>query len=360
VIAPHPAWAGRVLSLLIAGVLTAAAHTEPTSFIDLRKTADGFDLTLNASTTDLAHDLPDVEPAMLLNPVIAAAEQERLAAIFFSRFEMLANGQPLSGQFRGSEPEPEKSDLRLRFAFASNAGTDALEIRCRLFPYDHRHQTFLNFYQEEKLQRQVVFDAQTEVHSFSLLAPQSAAAVIFRFIAQGVHHIAIGPDHILFVVGLLLAGGSFGVLLRIITAFTLAHSITLAMAVLGLVNPPPGFIEPLIALSIVFVGLHTLLRKPGRDPRMLFAFGFGLIHGFGFAYALQAMELPRRALALSLVSFNVGVEVGQACIVALIAPALWWLHLRHPSLARRVVTVGSLCVAAAGAVWFVQRVAFSE
>ncbi len=297
---------------------------------------------------------------MLLNPVIAATHHDQLAAIFLSRFQILAGGQPITGQFRGSEPLPEQADLRLRFRFASNADFDALEIRSRLFPYDSRHQTFLSFYRGENLQRQLVFDAATAVHSFSASAPQSGAAVIFRFLAEGVHHIFIGPDHILFVVGLLLAGGSFGVLLKIITAFTVAHSVTLVLAVLGWVNPPAGLVEPIIALSIVFVGMYTLLRKSGRDPRMLFAFGFGLIHGFGFAYALQALELPPRALALSLVSFNFGVELGQACIVAAVAPVLWWLHRRHGSLARWIVTVGSLCVTVAGLVWFVERVAFAD
>src|SRR6185436_149898 len=105
-------------------------------------------------------------------------------------------------------------------------------------------------------------------------------------------------------------------ILKIVTGFTIAHSITLALATLGIVNPPARIIEPLIALSVLYVGVDNLRTKRGpTDYRALIAFGFGFIHGFGFAGVLREFGLPQGALGVSLFAFNVGVEIGQMCIV---------------------------------------------
>jgi hypothetical protein len=168
----------------------------------------------------------------------------------------------------------------------------------------------------------------------------------------------IGPDHILFLIGLLLLGGSLRQLFFIVTAFTLAHSVTLSVAALGIVSPPARVIEPAIALSIVYVGADNLLVKDGRDMRPWIALSFGFIHGFGFANVLREMELPTRALGWSLFSFNVGVEIGQVVIVALVASALGALRSRNAVLGRRIALAGSILVICAGAFWFVQRVFF--
>ena len=149
---------------------------------------------------------------------------------------------------------------------------------------------------------------------------QGLWAVFTAFTASGIHHIAIGPDHILFIVGLLLLGGSIRRLLAIVTAFTLGHSVTLALATLQIVEPPARLIEPAIALSIVYVGADNLLvGQRGRDVRPWVALFFGLVHGFGFASVLRETGLPPRALGLSLFSFNLGVEIGQAAIVVAVS-----------------------------------------
>ena len=114
----------------------------------------------------------------------------------------------------------------------------------------------------------------------------------------GIHHILIGPDHLLFLVGLLLLGGTIRQLLLVVTSFTLAHSITLSLAALNIVSPPARIIEPAIALSIVYVGADNLLARGGRDVRAWIAFAFGFIHGFGFANVLREMDLPRAGARL--------------------------------------------------------------
>jgi hydrogenase/urease accessory protein HupE len=326
----------------------------------------GIEVSLQASATDFSHDLPAVEPGMLLTAPGAEREKVRLVAILAERFVMEADGKPLRAELRAIEPLPEPRDVRLRLHFAWNEPPRALQIRCRLFPYDPRHKTYLDVYGlNEGLERQAIFDNTVETLEFQPGARQSTVSVVGQFLAEGVHHIFIGPDHILFVVGLLLLGGTLRHLLKIVSAFTLAHSITLVLATLEIVTLPARLVESTIALSIVVVGVHALLARRGEDARaarpdarLLFAFGFGLIHGFGFASVLSELELPRHALGWSLFAFNLGVEAGQACIVLAVAPLLALLSARgKPALARGILTAGSLGVIAAGAFWFVQRVA---
>jgi hypothetical protein len=162
----------------------------------------------------------------------------------------------------------------------------------------------------------------------------------------------------LFLVGLLLMGGSIRRLAMVVTSFTIAHSITLSLAALNLVTPPARLIEPAIALSIIYVGADNLLAQGGRDVRAWIAFAFGFIHGFGFANVLREMDLPSRALGWSLFSFNFGVEIGQLLVVIAVASAFAALRSRSEWAKRRLVFAGSIVVIAAGTFWFIQRVFF--
>src|SRR5262249_43100003 len=149
----------------------------------------------------------------------------------------------------------------------------------------------------------------------------SAGAVLSGYVRLGITHILLGADHLLFVLGLLLLVPSLGMLVRTITAFTLAHSVTLGLAVLGLIAVPAAPVEALIAASIVLVALE-LVRDPGAAPTLgrrapwAIALGFGLLHGLGFAGALADVGLPADRIPLALLGFNAGVEVGQLAFVA--------------------------------------------
>lgn len=185
-----------------------------------------------------------------------------------------------------------------------------------------------------------------------------------RFLRLGAEHIFQGGDHLAFLLGVLLLGGTFRQLLGIVTAFTLAHSVTLAVATLGWLVPAPRLIEPLIALSILAVAAENLLalRSPLSTARVnasiarrwRLTFGFGLVHGFGFAGALRALELPRAMLAPSLLTFNLGVELGQLVIVALAWPLLRWVR-GLPGMWPGGMRWASTAVAALGVFWLVQR-----
>jgi hydrogenase/urease accessory protein HupE len=215
----------------------------------------------------------------------------------------------------------------------------------------------VNVYEGGSLRVQEVLDGTRAGFTYDRVIERIDRVQIFtRFLREGVHHIFIGPDHILFIVGLILTGGGLRRLLKVVTAFTVAHSMTLALAVSGVVHPSAGIVEPAIAASVIVVGAENLLSRSGRrDLRPVLAFVFGLIHGFGFASVLQDLGLPRSGLAVSLVAFNAGVEVGQAAIVLTLAPVLHALSRRSTRVGRGVVVAGSLVVMAAGGYWLVVR-----
>jgi hydrogenase/urease accessory protein HupE len=180
-----------------------------------------------------------------------------------------------------------------------------------------------------------------------------------KFVPVGIHHIFIGPDHLIFLVGLLLFGGSIRRLLFIVTGFTVSHSLALSLSVLGVVAPPERLVESIIALSIIYVGVDNLMSRDGRDMRVLIAILFGFIHGFGFASVLREMGLPRESLGWSLFSFNLGVEVGQLVVVSVMALTLKILREQSQLAARRFAYAGSVVVISAGVFWFVERVFLS-
>src|SRR5262249_44758873 len=172
-----------------------------------------------------------------------------------------------------------------------------------------------------------------------------------QFVVLGITHIATGYDHLLFLFGLLLVGGSLRSVLQIITSFTCAHSITLALASLNVITISPRIIEPLIAASIVYVGVDNVLR-PELKGRCLLTFGFGLIHGCGFASALRELGLGANgtSVVLPLVSFNLGVELGQLTIAALVLPLIWKCR-RSAVFVQRLSPVGSCLIAVTGGYW---------
>ncbi len=200
--------------------------------------------------------------------------------------------------------------------------------------------------------------AVTPQHPTAILGENTSAA-IRRFVEMGVAHILSGPDHVLFVLGLILAGGGLRRLLGVVSAFTLAHSITLSLTALDVASLPPRVVEPVIAFSILVVGVENLVSgKPRYGHRVAMAFFFGFFHGFGFAGALTASGLPQNAIAASLASFNIGVEIGQGIVVAAAVPVLAALARFSPRMHAGALRGAAALIALAGAAWFVQRTLF--
>lgn len=201
----------------------------------------------------------------------------------------------------------------------------------------------------------VLYEAQPELN----LAPSGPQAGVLGNLAPslfrlGVEHILTGYDHLLFLLALVLVGGSLRTVLGVVTAFTVAHSVTLAVAASGIWSPRPTLVEPAIALSIAYVGIENCFA-PDLRRRWRLTFLFGLVHGFGFAGALGEIALSPAELPVALASFNFGVEAGQFAVLALVWPAVSWLGGRA-WFAGGGLQFANVAISVTGLVWFVVRV----
>jgi len=254
------------------------------------------------------------------------------------------------------------------------AGAKVVQIGYTLFgDLDPQHRGLLNLQHAAQVKTAVLTPGEPE-QSFELSA-SSLLGQLASFVKEGVWHIWIGFDHILFLLALLLPavgafqrktpaasarwvpspsfGPVFWDVLRVVTAFTVAHSVTLSLATLGWVALPSRWVESTIAASVVLAALNNVWPVfQGR--RWMVAFFFGLIHGFGFASVLADLQLPQEALALALLGFNVGVELGQLAIVLVFLPIAFAVR-RTDFYRRGVLWAGSLAVALIASLWFVER-----
>ena len=188
----------------------------------------------------------------------------------------------------------------------------------------------------------------------STTSTDNASMSVGSFFFLGVEHIVTGYDHLLFLLVLILCGGNLIQLLKIITAFTLAHSITLAAAALNIITLPSVLVEAVIALSITYVAFENLYPRYAISKRWTISFVFGLMHGFGFSSVLREIGLPQDNLIWSLLNFNLGVEAGQLAAVVLVLPVLFWL--RKTTWEAKIVRVVSAIVMGVGIALFIERI----
>ncbi len=316
------------------------------------------------------------------------ARHAELAAYAAARLQLQANGQPCTMDI-GTQQVDEHTDgaytvlpLTFNCAPASKAQSQiqpqtspktqppqTLTLNYTLFAdLDPQHRGLLNL-RNQGATRTAILGPQAPRQTFELSGTASRLTQLLDYLREGVWHIWVGFDHILFLLSLLLPavgvwvrrrwqpvvsfGPAFWDVLRIVTAFTVAHSITLSLAALGLVSLPSRLVESGIAASVVLAALNNVWPVfHGR--RWMVAFVFGLLHGFGFASVLTDLGLPQGALALALLGFNLGVEAGQLAIVAAFLPTAYLL--RRSVFYRRVVLLGgSLLIAVLASVWLVER-----
>jgi len=256
----------------------------------------------------------------------------------------------------------------LQFTAACPQRITGLNVNYRLFfDLDAQHKGLLRLRQGATTQTGI-FSAEQASRSFTLASPDLWQQLV-DYVGEGVWHIWIGFDHILFLVSLLLPAvllRSYGRwvpvhgfriatwdVVRVVTAFTVAHSITLTLATLSVVELPSRLVESAIALSVILAAVNNLFPRVGR-ARWAVAFVFGLIHGFGFASVLADLGLPQQELALSLLGFNVGVELGQLAIVAAFLPVAYLLRAT-PFYRLVVLQAGSLAIAVLAGIWLAER-----
>ncbi|HYB96453.1 MAG TPA: HupE/UreJ family protein [Vicinamibacterales bacterium] len=367
-------WLGVVAAAYLLSIASLTAHPAPFSYLDLNLDDGGMKGTLVVHDLDAAHDLGVANADTLLDPKVAQRYRDALVALLTPRIALTVDGSPATITWGGIDVVPDRQSLRLDFV-VTPLRPGHIAIRAHVFPYDPVHQTFINVYEDAALRQQMILDAAKQRADYYSGTTQGRWSVVKTFVRSGIEHILIGPDHILFLIGLLLLGGTFARLALIVTAFTIGHSITLSLAALDVLAPSARFIEPLIALTIIVVGVDNLLvlrsrpagarsatavAVPETDLRPWLSVGFGLIHGFGFAYVLKEFGLPAAALGWSLFAFNIGVEAGQLLIVAVVASALLIVHRQSATAARFAAFWGSIAVTVAGAYWFIERVFYTQ
>jgi hydrogenase/urease accessory protein HupE len=315
---------------------------------------DDVAVALVFTAAEIAAALPDVDADQ--DGKVTAAELERARAVLERRLIdatiVRADGAACSPRLVSAAVEGDA--VRVNGSYACAHAPRVLAVDCAFlerFPEGHRHlATAVSAGVESSY---VVVRARPSFEA--TLGEPGGASSFAPMVWTGMVHIWTGYDHIAFLVGLLLAGGSFRALVGVISAFTVAHSTSLALAALHVVTVSPAIVEPAIALSIVYVAVENLVvRRPSKRWRITFA--FGLIHGFGFAGALTELDLPPSRIPLALLAFNLGVEIGQLAVVLAIRPLLGWAE-RSPAFRRWGAAALSAALAVAGAVWFVWRVA---
>jgi hypothetical protein len=360
------------LALALAGA-PALAHKPSDSYLALH--ADGAALS---GQWDIA--LRDLEYAVGLDAdgdgAITwgelRARHADIARYALARLTLSADRRPCRLEPREHLVEEHSDGAYAVLRFAADCGAGAyrsVQVDYRLFSdLDPTHRGLLRVERGSGTVTGVLGPERPQLEV--MLAGASRMAQFFDYAREGIWHIWIGIDHVLFLMSLLLpavlARGArgwqpaerfaavFWDVLKVVTAFTLAHSITLSLAALSVVQLPSRLVESVIALSVVLAALNNLQPLVfGR--RWLVAFGFGLVHGFGFASVLADLGLPRDALLLALVGFNLGVEAGQLAIVCVFLPVAF-LTRRHWFYRRVVLLGGSAAIAVVAAVWMAERI----
>jgi hypothetical protein len=344
-----------LLCLLFMFSSHALAHWSDLSAAEVFIGANQAQMTLTFPTRLVASFDTD-QNGVLSNAEIQAKRTE-LSKFLAQKIKVLSGGQEATFEIKAASTiknlgPKENTHSTLILTFRLEAGLKDFGISYNLFLEGVSSASCVaTIFYNDQLQ-EIIFRPNNR--EFKL--ENHATIDFFGFIKLGIEHILTGYDHLLFVLSLLMLGGGLTYLLKVISAFTLAHSISLSLAALNIIHLPSKLVESSIALTIAFVAAENLWRKDVTaltKSRWIFTFVFGLIHGLGFAGVLEEIGLPQNNLALSLLGFNVGVEIGQLAVVVpayLLLQALkripWELRLRQAV---------SVFAVLAGLFWFVER-----
>jgi hypothetical protein len=319
-----------LLVLLSALTITAGAHDFSTSYARIDVTGSSVDVRFTMNRRDLL--VPNLAEAVTTNYKLDAPEPPLTVAV--QQQDSIADNVEV---------------LELVYTFSHTVKKlHIVSTLDRVTQAGHSHILQIG---EGDDARQAILNASSPSVEIDL-EDKTFLATVWGFVKLGIEHIFTGYDHLAFLAGLLIMTTSAKGLFKVVTSFTAAHSITLALATFGLVSVPSRLIESLIALSIAYIAIENFTGKT-LVHRWKITFLFGLIHGFGFSNVLKEMVLTRRTLAISLFSFNGGVELGQLAFVSLVFPLV--LYLTGSRWKGRFLTASSLSIAALGFFWFIQR-----
>lgn len=349
-----------LIALLFGFSTTARAHDVQASWTTVRFSPGACEMTVRLHAEAGRLLIQETAPGATFEPENFDQVRPALKSFGKTLFEVSAGGRTLEATetdatvvednlvFRLVYPRPSEDVLQLK---ATHLARFPPEFIAHVSVIDEAGQTLASHVLNQS-RPLVEINPPTRAAGIS----NDAQGSFLSFLRLGVEHILKGYDHLLFLLGLLVACCRFKTMALVITCFTLAHSVTLALAALDLVALSPRLVEPLIAASIVFVGVENLLRRDEPRWRWALTLAFGLIHGFGFAGVLREAGLGASGsgLLVPLFSFNLGVELGQVAVAAVVLPLLWRLR-RWPAFESRGQFFISIFVVLAGAYWLIQR-----
>jgi hydrogenase/urease accessory protein HupE len=360
-------WHGWMTALVISLASSAQAHDPGLSTAALKVFPDRLEAEVTFARADIEALVPlDQDRDGKVSQLEWDSAQPQLEKLSREALKVLMNGDPVV--ITGSDFQlDENNNFRISGVFPSRSAK-ALKIESPLIPRLARgHRQFMTLVDEQGAPlAEELLSADQNVKELSLPGrlvestdgrrPPLQIGTFTRFFFSGVEHILTGYDHLLFLFGLLIAMSQFRATVGVITCFTVAHSATLALAAFDLVRIPSHIVEPLIAATIIYVGVENLLRPGGATGRWKLTLIFGMIHGLGFATELKEklVGMVGAKIAVPLFSFNLGVELGQMAVAALVLPLIWWLRA-EPALMRRSLPVCSTLVVLAGAWWLLER-----
>jgi hydrogenase/urease accessory protein HupE len=352
------------IALLLGLTLTAQAHDPGLSTATVTVGDQQIDVLLGFARQDAAFILSaNANPADIGAPESFQAMRSELESFTASGFNLYFGEQrAVPVQTTAQLRDGTNIEILVRFKRTNATQLILLSTFFERFPLGHREFLSVKTANGASLGEAMLSAKknrfQINLPAVSALTVSSRESYSFlEFLKLGVEHILTGYDHLLFLFALMVVCRDLRSILTVITCFTAAHSITLGLATLDIVRLPGRIVEPLIAASIAYVGIENLVRGDSPNWRSLIAFSFGLVHGLGFADALRELGINsgQFGIVVPLVGFNLGVELGQLCVAAIVLPILWNLR-RNPSFVRRWVPGCSLAVAFAGCYWMIERV----
>ena len=334
------------------------AHPPGLSSMDIQLQADRLLISATFAVQDIEALLPmDSDLDAEVSPAELEAVKPQIVALVVQHLVLNAATEPLTVQPVAIVFDAQNNArIDLEYVYPHTATLDLRSDFLQLMPDGHQQFVTAKGSDGQVLAEKMLTRADNHLVLSTVATPGSQTATFWGFFSLGVEHIITGYDHLLFLLGLLAVTHRVGPALKIITFFTLAHSITLAAAGLNVLELPSRVVEPLIAATIVYVGLENVLRGDQPKARHWLTFTFGLIHGFGFASILREMDISSGSsgILMPLLSFNLGIETGQIAIASVVLPLIWWLN-SSPKIARVFLPLVSGIVSVMGAYWLLER-----
>lgn len=356
---------GLVIALLLFITSASWAHPPGLSSIYLQLEPQGIAARMTFALQDIEAFAPmDSDLDAEVSDAERDAAKPSISKLLSGQLKLSVNGQVVLPIEPGKVGFDGQNNAHVDFHFELPGGV-ARQLRLKseflvLLPEGHQQQLTVKI-EGQKVIAEAMLSREHDEWALDLQNVQlpSAFSAFVDFFKLGIEHIVTGYDHLLFLFGLLMVTHSFWPAIKIITFFTIAHSITLALAGLNVIELPSSFVEPFIAATIVYVGAENIIRGDHPKGRHWLTFGFGLIHGFGFASVLREMEIGNAdfGILLPLLSFNLGIETGQIAVASMVLPLIWTLNNRVAT-SRKFLTVCSAAVSLMGLYWLIERTLF--